>query len=401
MYRLPLLTILQQGTLPNAARAVLSLLKRYQHGQLQANQWDEFMSLESHVKKIKAQGKSGEDTFDVISYGILQLLGAEKAGFGLQLVQQCLGMVMTNALTIVTPVFDPVGMCVDPLISKANHSCDPNAVVVFDGPRLSLRSLRPINSNEEIFISYIDSTDPRSRRQEQLMTRYHFICVCSKCQNDQIHIPGDNDQLTTLPPVYDPAFTHAEIEGWVILEKVKKSDPSSAISMLETALFGLQKENIRPLTRQPGPSLRQQLLVNFLSAGRYLDALHQGFLIYFGVDPTLFPEPFHPVRVVHNWTLANLIVYITGEQHDGRVIELQRRGVDWGVALYGIVKEVLENVAKSHGPESRFADAVKTAAAQMLKDATSGAGVELDAFDDRLGEQRVLLRQLFLNGAVQ
>ena len=48
-----------------------------------------------------------------------------------------------------------------PLVYLINHRCSPNAIFVFDGLTLILRSIKPIHKNEEIsvgfsFISFID-----------------------------------------------------------------------------------------------------------------------------------------------------------------------------------------------------------------------------------------------------
>jgi hypothetical protein len=60
---------------------------------------------------------------------------------------------MFNALTLVTPTQEPLGLCLDPLAACANHSCDPNAYIVMDGPRLSMRTFTEIKKDEEIFLS--------------------------------------------------------------------------------------------------------------------------------------------------------------------------------------------------------------------------------------------------------
>ena len=90
--------------------------------------------------------------------------------------------ILRNSLTLTSPVLDPMGIAVDPFACSANHSCEPNASILFDQPSLMMRSLSPIRKDEEIFISYIDNTDPFYRRQTQLKQRYCFECQCSKCQ---------------------------------------------------------------------------------------------------------------------------------------------------------------------------------------------------------------------------
>ena len=82
-----------RGTLPNAARALLSLLKRREIKLVSETLWNDFMSLESHLDKIKARTSQEKRDFDVVSHGLFQLVGAEKTGLNLDFVQQCLGIV--------------------------------------------------------------------------------------------------------------------------------------------------------------------------------------------------------------------------------------------------------------------------------------------------------------------
>ena len=73
-----------------------------------------------------------------------------------------------------------------PLHSKANHSCQPNAEVVFpfNNNELVLNATCSIEEGEEVLISYLDDCDrERSRhsRQKQLRENYLFTCTCLKC----------------------------------------------------------------------------------------------------------------------------------------------------------------------------------------------------------------------------
>ena len=64
----------------------------------------------------------------------------------------------TNALTLTSPSLAPLGVTVSPLIALINHSCDPNAVVVFprsnnnstNEPMMQLVALRETDENEEV-----------------------------------------------------------------------------------------------------------------------------------------------------------------------------------------------------------------------------------------------------------
>ncbi|KAI5894541.1 SET domain-containing protein [Schizophyllum commune H4-8] len=67
-------------------------------------------------------------------------------------------------------------------LSRANHSCRPNAHFAFHKPSFSvrLRALRDIKAGEEILISYVPPEAPYAQRQEEL-AHYGLSCACGVC----------------------------------------------------------------------------------------------------------------------------------------------------------------------------------------------------------------------------
>jgi SET domain-containing protein len=68
----------------------------------------------------------------------------------------------------------------DIVASMINHSCDPNAFVVFEGNTLHVRAIRKLAAGEEItqYYTYVDF-DVWLRRRD-LKSKYFFDCFC-KC----------------------------------------------------------------------------------------------------------------------------------------------------------------------------------------------------------------------------
>jgi hypothetical protein len=74
--------------------------------------------------------------------------------------------------------------------SYMNHSCQPNAVQTFLFhqamlPTLFVTSFCDIPPNEEICISYVDTSYPTLFRQLQLEKNYFFYCNCQACSDLQ------------------------------------------------------------------------------------------------------------------------------------------------------------------------------------------------------------------------
>jgi SET and MYND domain-containing protein len=68
------------------------------------------------------------------------------------------------------------------LPSFLNHSCQPNCTVLFDGLRMSVRSLQDIEPGQQLYITYYSDLHAHpNERQESLKNRYHFNCQCRRC----------------------------------------------------------------------------------------------------------------------------------------------------------------------------------------------------------------------------
>ena len=70
-------------------------------------------------------------------------------------------------------------------LCRFNHSCLPNALVLFGGPggplEISVVASRSIMAGEEVCISYISPADTREARRSKLYLSYAFYCTCVLC----------------------------------------------------------------------------------------------------------------------------------------------------------------------------------------------------------------------------
>lgn len=251
-----------------------------------------------------------------------------------------------------------------------------------------MRSLAPIKKGEEVFISYIDHTEPFYRRRAQLELRYCFKCECSKCRlgsdqrEDQWAQPPENlvDKWSTLAKPMDrvekfskdPANYVGESQAeWNLsvtqgkayqdYEKARSYTNSAlAIPALETVMRTCHQTGMWPITRQPYANSRVDVFSHMLDEGRVGLALFQMAKTYFLIDPVLYPQDFHPVRVVHTWGLAKTLVMAYSSPNDPTqavdpgVEELFERGFDFVVPIWRILKKLSQDVLKSHGSGSNM-----------------------------------------------
>ncbi|KAG9556262.1 SET domain-containing protein, partial [Aureobasidium melanogenum] len=314
-------------------------------------------------------------------------------------IPKYVGQILRNSLTLITPTLDPIGVATDPIACSANHSCEPNASVLFDATRLMMRSLAPIKKGEEVFISYVDNTDPFYRRQALLGLRYRFECKCSKCQ---LGINGKENawakSLSNLAPKWsslakvmdehenysaEPANylgeSRAEMDMAIIQGSVyheyepirQQKDNKLAIETLENVMRTCKQSELWPITRQPYANIRVDIAARMLDENRVALSLFQMAKTYFLIDPILYPQDFHPVRVVHTWNLAKTLVQAYSSPNDPSqtvdpgVEQLFQRGFDFVVPVWKLLKKLSVDVVKSHGAESRLTFMVHTLTEQV------------------------------------
>jgi hypothetical protein len=328
---------------------------------------------------------------------------------------------LTNSMTLITPSLDPLGLTFDPVLGHINHSCEPNAFVMMDGPSVSLRTLMPIKKNQEVYISYIDTTNPFHRRQSELQSRWFFACTCSKCQKgatldadkwarDPNTLPNKvkamADQIIEKESVaQDPANYVGETDSdkraaalqgkaFTEYEEVQAiQDPNEVISKIEDAMRLCHESGLWPVYRQPLAALRDDLIVNMLALGRYSVAWAQCALRYNHILPMHHPVYFHPVRVVQTWQMAVLAVFLAGEP-DGEGISAP--GVNMGLIAMMLVKQVLDASGKSHGKDSAFTKSVQKKAEEMIVELkrSTGGNTNNDVMNRELEAQRDFLIQM-------
>ncbi|KAJ7152676.1 hypothetical protein C8R43DRAFT_476122 [Mycena crocata] len=166
--------------------------KRQKQGPTSA--WTrEIDMLQSHNQDIKP---SAYELHAHLAISLVRYLGlsspSEIASFGMASGGDLANFVsrfVTNTFTITDPSLTPLGASVSPSVALINHSCDPNAVVVFprtlsnpaQEPLMQVVALREISADEEILTAYVDTTLPRVIRQASLNETYLFSCACNLC----------------------------------------------------------------------------------------------------------------------------------------------------------------------------------------------------------------------------
>ncbi|KAG0301598.1 hypothetical protein BGZ98_008203 [Dissophora globulifera] len=72
-----------------------------------------------------------------------------------------------------------------PIGALFNHSCRPNAIVMYEGKVQLIKALEDIEVGEEVCTSYVDNGVPREERRQLLREKYFFECLCPRCGDQQ------------------------------------------------------------------------------------------------------------------------------------------------------------------------------------------------------------------------
>ncbi|KAG0089622.1 SET and MYND domain-containing protein 3 [Podila epicladia] len=165
----------------------------------------------SHLTKVMAVVMSCVVSPKENRQNFLKGSGAEEtssgaSGFDLIRKLKAYGFSMTN---LETTTMVGLGLYIQSM-AFMNHSCVPNCVYIFKGPKVECRVIRDVHPGEEMTISYIDQVGTTKERQRQLKEQYHFVCECPLCHylpaNPLIPVKDDTLKEMSDVPLPKPAM---------------------------------------------------------------------------------------------------------------------------------------------------------------------------------------------------
>jgi SET and MYND domain-containing protein len=385
----------------NVTFALVEMIEMRNNLLISENQWISVLQLKSHAKEMKLKDPKRYEEAEITAERVLIYLGYP-LDYSKDFVTQLACAVLTNSLTLVAPTCDPIGLVFDPFACLANHSCHPNAYVIMDGPEFSFRALEDITKDQEILVSYVDSTEAFNIRQAQLAKRYYFVCNCSKCvlgstlSHDVFLTPSPETQRTfkcymdgvqqetpdavsmvkqrfgldvatmTYSDIVDcyarnDLMLANEFESPGLRDMVAK-DPVTRAEMLRRVLGQCQMSGQYAVTRQPYAAARNEYILENIAQGEFAIAWLHAVKSYVEIDPILYPEAHNPLRIVHSFRLAKLSIFLASEppEKNRKIIDqCVEVGLDMPALAWKCMKETAQQSDASHGPESPFTKMVK------------------------------------------
>lgn len=248
-------------------------------------------------------------------------------------------------------------MALHPLAALMNHGCTYNAVVGFSGQNIITRPLRSIKKDEEIVISYIDTTYPYAYRRQELKAKYFFDCTCNLCEKGpdaERYVPGKapvtvrkwSGIIQDIPCGTESSIFEATTKRALdLLESARKN--TSLSSTIRKLQYGMHILREKPLccaiTTQPLAQLRHELIIALISNGDYASAFKHASIQYTCIDPNLFPQRHHPARVMHTWLYVSLMERMV-EKGNVRTHHYSCEDVDFACILQTVLEDLQENL---------------------------------------------------------
>ncbi|KNG85894.1 SET and MYND domain protein [Aspergillus nomiae NRRL 13137] len=327
--------------LPSNARALLRMIVRSERQKYTNEELELFSQLETHISEIRDQSPEQWERIALSSKAVKAYSGTDMkeetiSAFGAKLE--------LNSFNLTSIVSDRMGLYLHPYAALINHSCNYNAAVGFDGDNLYIKATRPIQQGEQIFISYVDATNPVRLRRSELRERYYFDCQCAKCAKDLV---APAHSFLGPESQYDhSAIESAETEIYELLDECSSAvatDPKKTAERFQSSIKRLRQIGPWPVTEQPLVSLRDELIASLLADQDFSSGLVQAAVRYLRVDPVVYEDERHPVRQLHGYVLARVAVFLDdGADGDASLLRLANMETEPMLLAWSVLSRLVE-----------------------------------------------------------
>lgn len=312
----------QHNLLPAIVRAIIRIVLLKDRDLMGKEEWSRITRLISHEHILTARGRSN---LTDMAEGIKHLAESKMS---IQMIQKLIFIMRNNATELPTPIHGGIGVMLDPLMAKFNHSCEPNITIYrpqntmtsgwIDSARFSederhtfayVVPLRDIQEGEELLNCYVVPTASVKDRKATFMADYLFDCDCSKCLSDT----EDAAKLAHEQP-----GTTARFSQWSKDVKRSISNPRNNPQSIRKAAAAMNRseqllEYPTLYTTGNFPNLAMELVLEALKAQAYEEALVNVLRLYFLVNPERFVGRHNPTNIYTIFLTLTIFDVILGK----------------------------------------------------------------------------------------
>ncbi|GFU32397.1 histone-lysine N-methyltransferase SMYD3 [Trichonephila clavipes] len=260
-----------------------------------------FKTLMSHAEEIKQNGKTCQQMIAMIGT-IKDYIGPANIPTPSDFIE-IFGKVCINTFSICDNEMQSIGSGIYLGASLFDHSCSPDAEVVFYGTNLHIHAVKHIPHRDisKIYISYIEQLQLTKDRQNALREQYYFLCQCKNCTSSEY-----NEMMTKLLVSEKEAEQHlgkfkTAIEHIKQMEK-NKAGPSSIYSACVQEL--ISQEKILADTHIYRVKILELAFTACVFNNQWTDAHAMGIQL---LKPyRMFYGPYHPTLGIHLFKIGKI-----------------------------------------------------------------------------------------------
>lgn len=297
---------LKNNQLPAILRAVLRVVLLQDRDKLPSEEWARITSLVSHEEILAGRGRSN---LTDMAEGIKHLA---ESSMSVETIQRLIFIMKSNATELPTPVQGGIGVMLEPLVAKFNHSCEPNLSIHrpqhtmtsgwMDSKQLSeddrktfarVIPLRDIKEGEELLNIYVAPTSGVKARKAKLMEDYFFECTCPKCVSDVDAATHLANQEPGLPDQFEK-WTQEVTRHIALIGHKPDAFQKAATAMDKSARF---LEYPALYTSGEFPDIARTLVLGGLKGQAFDEALINALRLYFLVNPHRFVGRHNPTNI--------------------------------------------------------------------------------------------------------
>jgi len=239
-----------------------------------------------------------------------------------------------------------------------------------------------IAKDEEIFISYTDTTANCAQRQHDLQAKYGFSCQCARCQAEETPNCEQSEMISL----------QLEAHGKLVSSH-RASETTSRVTLLNEALQLCVSHSMWPAHLWPLPDIRQNISAVCARSGLWLRAFAECMKLHLEIYPVIYPQKHHPDRVVTTWAFAKLTAQLVHEPEAQQAIRhLTVQGLSMSIISWSLLHTVIQAVDSSHGADSGFAQIVNHGFRDATESITKGGDIcTISQLDELAAHQFALL----------
>ncbi|KIW21293.1 hypothetical protein PV08_01873 [Exophiala spinifera] len=336
---------------PPILRAVLRVVLLKDRNKIPEDEWTRISSLTSHEHILAGRGRSN---ITDMAEGIKHLA---ESSMTVELIQRLIFIMRSNTIELPTPIHGPMGVMLEPLVAKFNHSCEPNLAI--HRPQFTMKSrwmkseslsedqrqtyfqlipLRDIQQGEELCISYVVPTVAVDARRKKLLEDYLFECNCPRCKSDTEASAELSKQHPSLP---------GQFEQWIKdvgrhLGRVSK-DPSS-LQKAGSVMTKSDRFYDHPTLYTTGdyPEIAMTIIFEALKGQAFDEALVNSLRLYFLVNPVRLVGRHNPTNLYTIFLMLDIFDAVLGINapagaSDDKVKQWQQRLAERGLSKNGLI----------------------------------------------------------------